>query len=438
MGLLLSARHTGASSSRRGHLWHGTVSGTTWTWTDVTSALPGVGADPDLSRMSLAAALISANNYRVYLLASQAPGQHSGRNDQKNVFTSGDSGASWISMNMVPGGRAPRNPQGTATSPDHDQFDLDFIHDQADYNQMIIVDPKNPDAVFIGGNLAMGRSLNGSAGAASDWDLLTDWLPFGRGFAGWGPTTYAHADWHAAAIVHVGTTAYFYGGNDGGIFRSTDTPSSAGFLTAPGNSAVWEDKLNRGIVSHLVYSVATASQRNTTSCAAAPHAVDMMLGGLQDNGTRMRIMPGGTAVATFTGFNQIDGGDGFGVGISCASGSAIGTNLLSTYVSQVHYSFDSGGTFEMAFDDTGWPGPNPAITPGLSPRITLDPFYTFVMRIASDLNRDRTFIVALTDTPAQDGHVYRSVDGAKQRPGWASTGPSARPAAPTQRSSRGR
>ena len=107
-------------------------------------------------------------------------------------------------------------------------------------------------------------------------------------------------------------------------------------------------------------------------------------------------------------------------------------------MSQVHYSFDSGGTFEMAFDDTGWPGPNPAITPGLSPRITLDPFYTFVMRIASDLNRDRTFIVALTDTPAQDGHVYRSVDGAKQRPGWASTGPSARPTAPTRRSSRTR
>ncbi len=204
--LVTSVDATGASSARRGHLWHGTVSSTTWAWTDVTSALPGVGADPDLSRMSLAAALISGNNYRVYLLAAQAPGLHAGNADQKDVFISSNSGATWASLNMVPGGRAPRNPQGTSASPDHDQFDLDFIHGQAGYNQMILVDPKNPDAVFIGGNLAMGRSLN----AGTDWDLLTDWLPFGRNFTGWSPgwgaTTYAHADWHAAAIAHIGTT----------------------------------------------------------------------------------------------------------------------------------------------------------------------------------------------------------------------------------------
>ena len=62
--------------------------------------------------------------------------------------------------------RAPVNPNA-------DQRGLDVLSEQAWYNQALFVDPGNPDAVFIGGQRSMIRSLD----AGRTWYVLSDWLP---------------------------------------------------------------------------------------------------------------------------------------------------------------------------------------------------------------------------------------------------------------------
>jgi hypothetical protein len=418
-----------------------TASGMLYRSIDGGASFAAVGTLPttDVQRMTLAAgasALTAGNKkcdsagsaapggWRVYLLAEWDPALHSRLDDQKDVFCSDDAGATWVSLGMVPlatpttPGKRPRNPAQNTAGTDVDQDDLDFMHEQAFYNQMIVVDPKNPDIVFVGGNLCMGRSLD----AGKTWDLLTDWLPLvdpgppiAVRFPGWGANQYAHADWHAATIVHAGTSAYFYGGNDGGIIRSTDD-GSTGFLSSAGNGAVWEDRINRGIVSHLLYSVSTGKERLAT-CNSSSSAADIVYGGLQDNGMRLRVLP---ANGSPTVFNQIVGGDGFGSAVGCVAGGPVGSNLISTYVSQIRYSDNGlacGSPGAFGYNCFSPPDGATSVRPGagglwdgLNPPIALHPSFTFVMRIATDLTADRTYLTPLTDTLIQ-GHVYRSIDG---------------------------
>jgi hypothetical protein len=105
---------------------------------------------------------------------------------------------------------------------------------------------------------------------------MTNWLAqFGL--------PYVHADFHTGAYDKNGN---LYVGSDGGIFMSAD------------NGVTWTDKYNIGISAHLLYSVGSSE--------AAPAAI---IGGLQDNGTRVR------AGSTDT-FNQPIGGDGFGANVT--------------------------------------------------------------------------------------------------------------------------
>jgi len=384
------------ANTRLGAIWRTTDQGATWVKISLGSA------DTDVGRLTLAAARIPGTQvWQAYALASNGA-----QTDQKDVFLSTDGGASFTSLAMIPGGRGPAN-AAVDGSGGVDQNDLDFTHDQAFYNQMIVVDPQNPSTVFIGGNLCMGRSTD----SGQTWTLLTVRLPeysvngtvFDRmSPAGMDATDYAHADWHAATIAHFGTDTYFYGGNDGGLVRARDN-GTAGVLHGGPQALTWEDGLNVGITSHLVYSVAAGSERPPTAGCASGNA-DLILGGFQDNGTRLRVLSGGT---NFVGFNQVAGGDGFGVGLGCAAGSSVyGSNLLSTYASQISTS-DNGTapqpTFTVRVSSNGT---------GLNPPIALDPGFTFIMRIASDLNdpAGRTYLTPLTDTTRQ-GHVYLSTDG---------------------------
>src|SRR5262249_20542543 len=222
-------------SANAGHLWRSTNDGVDWT--EITSALGAAASDVD--RMTLAAA-----GQRVYLAAANLA-----MSDQKDVFRSDDGGVSFTPL-AVNSTRAPLNPT-------QHQPDLDVMHGQAWYNQMLVVDPLDPDVVFTGGNLSLIRSTD----AGATWRVMTDWLPYGMSPAGGlGDPQYAHADWHAGTIAHFGGTSYFYGGNDGGVIRSTEDATNH-VLTG---AATWEDKLNRGMVTHLIYSVATGRERPAT------------------------------------------------------------------------------------------------------------------------------------------------------------------------------
>ena len=77
-------------------------------------------------------------------------------------------------------------------------------------------------------------------------------------------------------------------GTDGGVFTSDD------------GGATFSSQKNHGMSSYLIYAL-----------TGNPKHDDDVLIGLQDNGTRWRVGPTGT-------YNQVFGGDGFGVAWSQA------------------------------------------------------------------------------------------------------------------------
>src|SRR5262249_42498382 len=75
-------------------------------------------------------------------------------------------------------------------------------------------------------------------------------------------------------------------GTDGGIFESTD------------GGTTFTDALNEGVITHLLYSVSSSQ-----------NAPDVVLGGMQDDGTRLRV-------GTSSVFDQVIGGDGIGTDVN--------------------------------------------------------------------------------------------------------------------------
>jgi hypothetical protein len=258
-------------------LWRSTDDGGHFTY--LPGAIPN-GEGGDVGRATLAAApstVDDAATSRIFMLASNLAGLA-----QKDVYRSDDGGQSWIKL-YVNDSRKPTNPNA-------DQTTLDVIAAQAFYNHAIIVDPEKPDVVFVGGMLSMVRSTD----AGQTWSVLSDWLPC----CSTAPPInlpYVHADFHAFAIATDGT---FYAGTDGGIFRSGNARSG---LVA---DVTFSSALNEGLVTHLVYNVACAPDTWPTNMQG------WVTGGLQDNGTRVRVLDS-TGAGTTT-FDQLLGGDGIG------------------------------------------------------------------------------------------------------------------------------
>lgn len=408
---LLTTQDLPDSYGPNGRLWRSIDDGASWS--EVTSAL-GTSAS-DVRRMTLAAApsdRADPGHARVYLLAQN--GAYPG--DQKDVFRSNDGGQTWSSLGMYTGsGLTPTNPtcntDPTLTNNRH-QPDLNVMHGQAFYNHMIVVDPKNHDTVFVGGNLASLRSLDGGA----HWSVIADWLPAIGSFTCTGTGTrpslpaamYVHADYHAQAIAYAGSTGYLFMGTDGGIFRSANALTVAN----PGQ-VVWEDRINRGIVSHLIFSSRTGSELPSSAQCTTTGGSDLIIGGLQDNGTRLRALTATPANSDPTIFDDVTGGDGFGTGIGCnaPTSTTVGSLLIATYVSTVYRSTDGGQNFFYATNGF------------LSP---LDRYYTFNMKIAPDFTdpTGRSFLTVLTspyaaytDCPTgspqcYEGYVYATSNGA--------------------------
>lgn len=201
-----------------------------------------------------------------------------GMGGQKGLFRSNNGGLTWFDLGLNP--KVPTNPNEEGPN-------MDLMLGQAFYNQMIVVDPTDPnrDTIYLGGQLHTAKTTDGGA----TWTLLTNWLSqFGLG--------YSHADHHTAIVSTAGGKKRVMFGNDGGLFLSYDEGKS------------WTDQKNVGLADHLIYAMATSG--------TDPKSV---LVGLQDNGTRIRS--GNTST-----FNQSFGGDGFGVGWSQATGnSALGS-----------------------------------------------------------------------------------------------------------------
>jgi photosystem II stability/assembly factor-like uncharacterized protein len=177
-------------------------------------------------------------------------------------------------------------------NPNDDQPNMNIMAGQAFYNQMILVDGNDAsrNTVYIGGQLSTAKTTNGG----NTWRLLSNWLAQFR-------LGYVHADHHAAAIATIKGSPILLFGTDGGLFTSDDAGDT------------FSSQKNDGMSSYLIYAL-----------AGNPKHADDVLIGLQDNGTRWRVGPTGT-------YNQVFGGDGFGVGWSQAD------DLVS--LGSVYYSF---------------------------------------------------------------------------------------------------
>jgi photosystem II stability/assembly factor-like uncharacterized protein len=211
----------------------------------------------------------------------------------RDVYRSADGGQTWVANN-VNSTKIPAN--ANASMPN-----MNICQTQCWYNQMVLVDPRDAsrNTVWIGGNLATARSTDGGG----SWALNSWWL-----YSQFPPLPYAHADHHAAAFKGTGTPTIILG-NDGGMNITTDDGVS------------FSSDKNRGLVTHLYYTV-----------AGNKDFPNLVIGGLQDNGTRLRTDNG-------TIHNQVIGGDGMGAAYSqentntvlgSSQGSGMRTNLSNT------------------------------------------------------------------------------------------------------------
>ena len=359
------------------HLFRSADSGATWS---EVALWPGEARAAGRATIAVApSTAYDSSLARVYVVASTSnpPDNWTPYNPTtRDVYRSDDGARTFrglgVNRNAVPaeGGGSP------------DVNGLDVLSFQSWYNQSIAVDAFDPDTVMIGGMLALIRTTDGGA----SWSVVSDWLPIAGGIA----LPYVHSDHHAMASVGypgAETTRFFFG-SDGGLFRSDD------LHVAPVGQGHVSSAINKGVVTHLVYSVACAKD------SWPEYLQGFALGGLQDNGTRMRALPRFYATASTPGtFNLIFGGDGFGVGVTRALGVGpnappaltITTTFGGASFSPIHATTDGGKTWK----DLGG---------GIDPR-TLP----FKMQIATDDAPDSDGATFLTFSTANAGaaHIFR-------------------------------
>ncbi|HEX2689281.1 MAG TPA: hypothetical protein VHN14_21815 [Kofleriaceae bacterium] len=287
------------STGNLGDIWKSSDGGATWTSTRVAQRLP-VPPNGEMGRINLTAVpgTTAADTAVVYALAGNQTGSAT-----VAVLKSSDGGTTWSFV--AQGSRTvPTNPAPGATG--SDCLTMDIGHGQSQYDLAIAVDPGNPNNVLIGGNLCGARSIDGGA----TWQMVSDWLAFG-GTEGTLP--YVHADWHTGLVTRVNGQPIALAGSDGGIFASFDV-----FAAARGADVQWFDA-NVGLDTHLPYSVGSGDPVFGTA--------QLVLTGLQDNGTRFRVSPTEAYLSNLPkAWNQIQGGDGFGAAVASDSK---GTNVTT-------------------------------------------------------------------------------------------------------------
>jgi hypothetical protein len=232
----------------------------------------------------------------------------------RDVYRSTDGGQSWFANN-VNSTKIPTNPVAGSMP------NMNICHGQCWYNQSILVDPRDPtrNTVWIGGDLASAQTTDGGA----TWAIKTWWL-----YSQVPGIPYAHADHHAAAFKSTGTPSIILG-NDGGFAVSED------------DGATFSTEKNEGLATHLFYTIAGNAQ-----------FPNLVIGGLQDNGTRLRTGNGTT-------YNQVIGGDGMGAAYSQANtntvlGSSQGSGLRTNLSNQPPETFQGWAAATSGLSDVGF------------------------------------------------------------------------------------
>src|SRR4051812_35575520 len=197
-------------------------------WKSLNSRLAGaIALQPDFSasRISIATADLGTHT-RIYAgldWYNATNGVH--RNSR--LFRSDDDGASWV-FTGIETGDGPNNISALDTV-------LNYCDIQCTYDNVVEVDPSNPDIVYAAGEYNYSFELGGiyrSTDAGANWRTLGIDL---------------HPDFHALAF-QPGNAAHIVIGNDGGVWDSAERGgrnNAGGLNTGP---PVWTD-LNNGSIA---------------------------------------------------------------------------------------------------------------------------------------------------------------------------------------------
>ncbi|MCU1308278.1 MAG: hypothetical protein JWN45_2973 [Acidobacteriaceae bacterium] len=281
-------------------------------------------SDDAIGRISLA--LAPSNQDVIYAMADrlQDPNRNyalravyrSTSSGDPNTWTVQTSAASPIKLNTL----LLTNPEAATASECGNGSS--FYIDQGWYDNVLAVDPVNPNRVWAGG-IDLFRSDDGGV----NWGLASFWLAKEQ-------PQYAHPDQHAILFhpsYNGSSNRTLYVGNDGGIFKTDDALAST--ATGPlatcdaSQSAVAWTSLNNGYGVTQFYQGTPYPDGNT------------YFGGTQDNGTIR------ATVANNTSWLEILGGDGGYVAVDP-------TNINILYASNPGLSLkksnDGGQTFSPA------------------------------------------------------------------------------------------
>jgi len=310
-GSIACAGDTNAAHYNKGDFWKSIDGGLTWTSIRSTpGALPKEvtqSVATEVGRIAFAAGSTAGNPAATVLYAQAATVQESsgGLNPATSAYLkSVDGGSTWT---RIATGLALANPSTTPTpvaNPTNSAetqsgcTTMNLGHVQSWYNLTVAVDPGDPNRVLFGGDLCSAVTVDGG----QTFRLASHWLPqSGLGRTANGFLGYVHADWHTSLAVRIaGQPALLLAGTDGGIFVSRDvwdvpTPE-LGSWTQP----------DVGLSTHLFYGIGSGDPT-----LGNPNVV---FGGLQDNGTRWRLVTDETFIADVNpgNWDQILGGDGIG------------------------------------------------------------------------------------------------------------------------------
>ncbi|MCF6377899.1 hypothetical protein L2K70_09800 [Nocardioides KLBMP 9356] len=265
---------------------------------------------------------------------------------------------------------------------------------QAWYNQSLVVDPADPEHLFVGLE-EVYESRNGG----STWKTIGPYwnfyfscwgTDFSQDFAGCSQTT--HSDQHSASIGLSGGKAMVYIGNDGGVYRR---PANSRAADSEGHATDWQS-LNDGSNDNLqYYAVGVGAAKPSTLQQAGtyiggkslPAGDPIVSGGLQDNGGSITFEGSGEMSSNFGG----DGGD-----VLVDPGD--GCNIVQEYV---YLSMRVTNTCAAQSDPAAFSDTAKATTRDIAPPDTNARFIAPFAASGSDIN---TWI-------AGGAHVWKQTQG---------------------------
>jgi hypothetical protein len=405
----------GFGNPLNGSIARNSDAGGTGTWTQVLS----------VSNQGRSSVAVSKSNPEV-LYALVASGEQTGSSNDRGlrgVWKSTDAGITWVATDLsITDDKSNNNlllsnPYEARSDECFGNINTDYFLNQGWYDNVITVDPVDPDRVWVGG-IDLWRSDDGGQnwGVASYW-----WFDPSR-------SGYVHADQHTITFSpsYDGTTnQQMFVTNDGGIFRTDNAEAAVGVDASSGSSnsvcglsnlpeIAWAN-LNNGYAVTQFYDGAVFPD-NTA-----------YFGGAQDNGTIIGSTSKGQGA-----WSHLLGGDGGYVAVDPQN-----TNVLyGEYTGlSMQRSVDGGQTFNDA--TTGITDGGLFVNPFVMDNNDSQRFWTaghYLWRTdngmnswsqATDFDFESYGVSALAVAPGfpdfvllgtEDGRVYRVLDATSATP----------------------